>query len=89
MPHSSKTEGRHCLWMGETSVAQGTPLHRAQTLAGTNLTDCSCEQHPSELWDRQGQSLAVLDQSLRAPRSGQGQAGDLCLINCSVNGIKF
>lgn len=44
MPHSSKAEGRHCLWMGETSVAQGTPLHRAQTLAGTNLTDCSCEQ---------------------------------------------
>lgn len=47
MPHSSKAEGRHCPWVGETSVAQGTPLQRTQTLAGTNLTDCSLSSVPT------------------------------------------
>lgn len=77
--------------MGGTSGAQGTALHRpsAHTLADINLTDCSCGQCPSKLRDRQGQSLPVLEQSLRILRSGQEQAGDLCLINCSINGIKL
>lgn len=91
VPCSSDAEWRHCPWAGERAVAQGTALQRprAQTSAYFDLTGCSCQQCPSELWETEGKSLHVLDQSFVAWSSGQGQAGHLHHTNYSANGVKL